>query len=439
MKPALLTETFKDGIWSSTFQHIESIQSLVKDLSQDDFLTLIRLSCSALTHLHTSASSLKYKEALAIEIDAHSKRMMESHTKEKEAYTSQHTIELIQLKATIEELQIQNKSLKTQYMDLHTVNEETFRSAISTLKREKDEQYTKEIERMREDMKERVNELQKIYSESSQKVKKETCVSSEIGKKGEKEFEELVAEYTDWGTLTNTSKTPHNADWACMIRKVNTLFEIKNYSSNVPMREITKFEDDMKLHSDVPFGVFISMNTEITGKRFHKSIVIVWTSEAQMLIYISCFREQDMKAIFMFLDICVDIAYRCYRLVKDRPDDSDTCIILQRKIQGIQTLVEKELISLATWVRDTKAEHRVAMDVLEKQHIITLGRISHTKTSLLNILELMGTDTSTNIIDVNGVVTEDYVTAPEPAPASASLASPAEKVQKKKNKLKVPP
>jgi hypothetical protein len=410
MNHALVSETFKDGIWSSTFQHQESIQALVKGLTQDDFLTLLRLASSALLHLHTSASSLKYKEALTLEIDTHTQRMKDGYKKEREAENSQHTMEVIRLKTVIEELQIQNKSLKTQFNDLNTVNQETFRTSLASMKAEKDEQYTKEIERMREDMKERVGELQRIYSEAAIKAKKEACVSSEIGKKGEKDFEELVAEYTSWGALTNTSKIPHNADWSCMIRKTSTLFEIKNYSSDVPTREITKFEDDMKLHSDIHFGAFLSMNTGISGKRFDKTIVLDWTSSGQMLVYISYFRAQDMTAMFLFLDMCADIAYRCYRLVQDRPDDSDTCLKLQQKIQGIQSLVEKELVSLATWMRDMKAEHQVAMDILSKQHIVNLGRIAHTKTSLTNILDLMGS--SDDHGDIVSAVAPEVVASP---------------------------
>jgi hypothetical protein len=389
METALISETFKDGIWTSSFHHTDSIQALVKGLNPVDFVTLLRLSSSALTHLHSSASTLKYKEALSVEIEAHTQKIKDSAKKEKDADASHYTMEVTRLKATLEELQIQNKSLKSQFAELHEKNQETFRSSIAAMKIEKDEQYSREINRMREDMKERVLELQKIYAEASAKTKKETSVSSEIGKKGERDFQDLVSDYTSWGTLVKTSDIPHNADWACMIRKTNTLFEIKNYSSDVPTREVTKFEDDMKLHSDVHFGAFLSMNTSICGKRFDKTIVIDWTSNAQMLVYISCFRQQDLPAMFMFLDMCADIAYRCYRLIQDRPDDSEACLQLERKIQGVQVLIERELVSLSGWLRDFKSEHQVAMDHLTKQYNVNLGRIAHTKTSLMSILEIM--------------------------------------------------
>jgi len=396
MELALLSETFQDGVWSSTFRHTESIQALVKDLTQEDFLTLIRLAGSALSHLHTSASSLKYKEAISAELETHTRRIKEAAKQEKESLlyeketsASRHSIELVRLKATIEELQIQNKSLKSQFADISSASQETFRTSLEAMKAEKDQQYTKEIERMREDMKERLGEMQKIYAENALKAKKESSVSSEIGKKGERDFQDLVGDYTSWGALTDNSKKAHHADWACMIRKTSTFFEVKNYTDDVPTREITKFENDMKLHSDVHFGAFISMNTGIAGKRFDKNIIIDWTSESQMLVYISNFRKQDMPGMFLFLDMCADIAYKCYRLVKDRPDDSESCIQLQRKLQGVQAVVEKEMVSLAAWIRDSKSEHQVAMDLLAKQHTVNLSKIVHMKDSLLYLIGMI--------------------------------------------------
>jgi hypothetical protein len=401
MALALLSETYEDGTWSSTFHHCESIQAFVKDLTQEDFITLLRLSSSALKHLHTSAGNQKYKEALAVEIDSHTRRIKDTAKQEKEALlyekeseANRHSMEILRLKATIEELQIQNKSIKTQFEDISKAGQETFRTSLAAIKAEKDEQYTKEIERIREDMKERIAEVQKIYTETTSKSKKESYVSSEIGKKGEREFKELAAEYTSWGDMEDTSKVAHNADLACMIRKTNTLFEIKNYSSDAPTREVTKFEDDMKLHSNIPFGVFISMKTGIVGKRFDKPIIIDWTSNSQMLVYISSFLSQDMPAMFLFIDMCADIAYRCYRLIQDRPEDSETCLRLQRKVQGIQSLVEKELVTLGTWVRDMKSEHQVAMDLLEKQHTMNLAKLVHMKDSLGHMISIMGGDDS---------------------------------------------
>jgi hypothetical protein len=411
---SFVSETFKDGEWLSTFRHSESIKDIVADLSNDNFLVLIRLASSALKHLHTSTKTIQYKEALEKEITLHTQRLQQTAKEtydslafEKESAENKHSLEIVRLRATIEELQIQNKSIKEQFADIQIASEKTFRSSLDTLKAEKDEQYSKEIARLREDTKERISELQKIYNEIDLRIKKESAVSSEIGKKGERDFETLAGEYTEWGTLINTSKIPHNADWACIIRNCNTLFEIKNYTSDIPLREITKFEDDIKLHGDVHFGAFISMNTPLQGKRFDKMITIDWTTTSQMLVYISCFHKQDMPAMFMFLDMCADIAYKCYRIVNDRPDDSESCLRLQGKIKQIQCLVEKEILNMTTWIRDLKGDHQLAIDLLTKQHTMNLSKISHMKTSLIDMIEILGSDTSES--GINGSVSNELV------------------------------
>ena len=394
---SFVSETFKDGEWSSTFRHSESIKDIVCDLSNDNFLVLMRLASSALTHLHTSTKTIQYKEALEKEISLHTSRLQslakekyESLAFEKQAAENKHSLESLRLRATIEELEIQNKSIKEQFADIQLASEKIFRTSLDALKAEKDEQYSKEIARIREDAKERISELQKIYSDIDQRIKKESAVSSEIGKKGERDFETLAGEYTQWGALVNTSKIPHNADWGCMIRNCNTLFEIKNYTSDIPLREITKFEDDIKSHGDVHFGAFISMNTPLQGKRFDKTITIDWTNTSQMLVYISCFNQQDIAAMFIFLDMCADIAYKCYRLVNDKPDDSESCLRLQSKIKQIQCLVEKEIVNMTAWIRDLKGDHQLAIDLLTKQHTINLSKISHMKTSLVDMIDILG-------------------------------------------------
>lgn len=394
---ALVSETFENGEWTSIFHHTESIYPLVKGLSQDDFLTVIHLAASALTHLQTSSEKIQYKEALEKEIQLHTLRIKEASQKaydallfEKESDSSKTTIEINRLKAMINELQIKNDNIQSQFAELHSISQETFNTNLNAMRAEKDEQYSKEITRMREETKERIEEIKKIYSENDLRIKKESAVSSEIGKKGELDFEELVAQYTKWGALRKTSKIAHNADWGCNIRKCNTLFEVKNYSDDIPLREITKFEEDIKSHGEVHFGVFISLNTELQGKRFKNDITIDWTSKSQMLIYVSSLRSQDIKSVFLFLDMCSDIAYRYYMLANDRPDDSQECIRLQSQIQTMKILIDKEFASIADWLRDIKTDHKNAVELLNKNHVLNVSRITHMKTTFLHMFEVIG-------------------------------------------------
>ena len=99
--------------------------------------------------------------------------------------------------------------------------------------------------------------------------------SALIGQSGEKYVEKI---YSKNYTVDNTAKQGRAGD--LLIRRkhhvpdpVETalLIEVKKYTSSVPSHEIEKFYRDLNANSDIRGGVFISLQTKISGipKPFH--------------------------------------------------------------------------------------------------------------------------------------------------------------------------
>jgi hypothetical protein len=70
---ALVSETFSDGTWSSTYIHPTSVQQIVKDISPDDFCIILSLAANALHNINQSANTIQYKEAIQKQVESYTR------------------------------------------------------------------------------------------------------------------------------------------------------------------------------------------------------------------------------------------------------------------------------------------------------------------------------------------------------------------------------
>lgn len=418
---AFVSEQYTRGEWMSTFRHPESIKDIVKDLAPDDFSTLLRLAASSLSSMKKEASDAQYKESLTRDVEEQTRKLKKKAEEELDRALGEKQQEVTRLRTLVTELEVQKESLReglvrgeaeyrtslrsvkeesaathtkemarmhayteglqTQLLQLQEKSQAAFQSSLALL----EERYGRDVERMRGDMNVRVAELQALLAKAEESRKVGSC---DIGQKGEREFEELVAEYTHWGTLENTSKQPHCADWSCVVRKCKILFEVKNYASDIPKAEVTKFERDMSLHSDVPLGIFLSLKSRLQGKKYNEFMTIEWSPASQMMIYINHFQNQDLRAVFAFLDVCIDVAFRTYRLAQSIPNESED-MRMQEKLVKIRGLISHELLRTGEWIKETRSETRAVIDLLTKQGVVNQEKIQTTRSTLTSILGIM--------------------------------------------------
>jgi hypothetical protein len=202
------------GEWISTFRHTESIKDLMHNITKEDFPTLIRLASLSLASMRKEATDIQYKETLDRDVEEQTQRIRKKGQEEMDRVLLEKQQELIRLKTTITELTVQREaqarneaeyreslrivqegtqsthrkeidrlhaytqSLQAQILQAQEKSHQGFQGSLQAI----EERYGKEVERVREDMRVRVSELQGLLakSEDSRKVG-----SRDIGHKNE--------------------------------------------------------------------------------------------------------------------------------------------------------------------------------------------------------------------------------------------------------------
>jgi hypothetical protein len=343
--------------------------------------------------------------------------------------TSAHEKEIARLQ---DMLHASNKERATQCQ----AQEAYFKDLLMTAKRQSDADKEREIARL-QDMHSKISaERAKQFETQNKEIKEaydalkvtysKDLVSSQKGKQGEKEIDELVAEFTRWGPLINTSKLPHATDRSCKIKGCDTFFEVKNYADDVPSKEVAKFQRDMEEHADVPLGVFISLKTNIVGKKGGNFIQFEWTSHSQLLIYINSFYTHSAEDCLAFIDNCADIALSMYKL-SDRPEDSDVTLMLQTRINQAKLIAEKELKKTTELLTTLNLNKKTLIETITKHHTDSSQHIKH---SLLSLKELIGFLAGTEVDEESAASAPKDATAYDPA--APKEAAPKKKSSKTK-------
>lgn len=425
---ALLSEVKEGDTYVSTYQHPNSISEIMKEFTPQEFETIITLAVSALKELHSSSTTLQYKDMLSKEIAKQTDKfqveiseLLAKQEKETQSLQVTHKRKLAdldsELKTLRSELQISEFSLqkmREQFEELKKTSNSVLQTSIQEIIKQKEDQYQKEIERLQtlhtkmvdrleSQAKERViqcdtqhkeslEKLKELYTEKEEKLRKDfekSLVSSERGKQGEQEFEDLVKEYVLWPPLVNMSKTSHGTDRGCRIRRCNTLFEIKNYTNDVPSKEVEKFERDMAENSDVPLGVFISLRTNITSKKSGNFIVINWTPKSQLLLYINSFYTHSPGDVLTFIDMCADIAWMVFDTARKSPQESESTLQLESKIEQVKVFVEKELKRTTEFLTTLAHDKKFMIEQITKQNTAYTYSVQQSKQALQGMLSIL--------------------------------------------------
>jgi hypothetical protein len=245
------------------------------------FEIILLLASEALQTLHDKTSSLQFQEILSkkinevtnqkeCEISSLQRDFQNKMTFEKSQTEKTYTSEIVKKDTRIRELEIAfdqtSKSymlLNQNFLDLQSSSHESFQKNISSVLDKQKATYDSQIAMLDKVYKEQISSLQESLAHHTKHALKDSN-SSLKGKIGETGFDALVERHTTW-EIENTSGTPQSCDRFGTIRGCKTLFELKNYSQNVPRKEVDKFKRDMELHGDCPVGIFISYNTNIVG------------------------------------------------------------------------------------------------------------------------------------------------------------------------------
>jgi len=417
---AFISEKREGDYYVSTYKHHQSLYEDAKNLTTKDFQTIIPLAVSALNNLNQSLSSVEYQEMIVKEVarhtvffDADKARLEKDKSlallkKDKEYETI-----LAPLNSRVEGLVNENSKLLAQ-LELANYYKDQIHQNNQTLKKESEAdtraflekqsyQHTLELERLRETLenqgRERVAQCDKQHNDNSERMRilyeeqiakyEKNTGSSNKGKQGEKEFADLVTQFTDWAKVQDVSKTSHSTDMRCKIRNCQTLFEIKKYSEDVPTKEVAKFERDMEENQDCPMGVFISLHTNITSKKSGNFMTSSWSPKSQLLIYVNSFYNHSAEDVLTFIDMCSDTAWKLFKSSMDTPDESEMTSELQGRIEQAKVFIEKDIKRLAELITKMNHNKKFLIDSITKQNADCVGDIQQNRHSLQCMLEVL--------------------------------------------------
>ena len=431
---AFISQEYNNGFYHSTFRHSLPLHQTLRESNVHEFNSIISLATQAIAELRRSAHNSLYASRISEEIQKHTDLFTSEKLKIQEDMNlllqkSENDCSIIQttyeqklkaleskkskLEAELSVAEVSISKMKEQFNSLKVDSECILDISIKKIVRQKEEQYEREIERIQQSHKhacetlekqarervqqcdtqhkESIEKMRELYSEKEKELLRnyeKTFVSSSRGKQGEEEFETIVARCVSWPPMINMSKTSHGTDRRCKIRNCHSLFEIKNYSDDVPSKEVVKFERDMEENQDCPLGVFISLNTNIVGKKSGNFITMTWSPKSQLLLYINSFYSHTPEDIITFIDICADLAWSIFKSANDTPEEIDTVIHLESRIGQAKIYVEKEIKRMTDLLRSVNHNKTFLIDTINKQSTEYAYNIQQSRQALKGILEI---------------------------------------------------
>ena len=400
MATALLNQIKENNNYISTWKHNKPIPSILETCTPNEFETILELSSKALESLRQSASSLQFQDILQnkiLEVETKKNRELETQRKQSEEKriheTSKLQKEIHELQTHLEQSIKSYQVVNQNFLSLQSGTQENFDKSLNNALQQQKQSFESQHNRLENIYKEQIHKLQTSLEHYTKTTIKQN-ISSNKGKIGEQEFENLVDNFTTW-SIENKTKTPNSCDMFGNIKGCKTLFEIKNYSNNVPKKEIDKFKRDMEIHRDCPLGIFISLNTNIVGGR-QDFFYTEFSSSNQLLIYIQQFNNYEPSTLFSILDSLIDIAILLHSKCSSVETDSN----LQSKVDSIKPILQTQINNIANIIKELTNNTKFVIESIQKNHSSMKHHLDTLQFTMKTIIQtLFETSTDLMILD----------------------------------------
>ena len=388
-KQALQLQTTKDNYYISTWKHTKPIPSILENCTCDEFETILELSSKALESLRQSASSLQFQDILNKKINEVEIKKNLQLENQRNQFEEKRIHETNNLQKEIRELQTHlEQSMKSyqvvnqNFLNLQNSSQENFDKSLNNALHQQKQSFESHHIRLENIYKERIHKLEQSLEHYTKSAISQN-VSSNKGKTGEQNFDTLVENFTTW-SIEDTSKTPQSCDRYGLIKGCKTLFEIKNYSYNIPKKETDKFKRDMEIHKDCPLGIFISLNTNIVGGK-QEFFYTEFTSSNQLLIYIQQFNTYEPSTLFSILDSLIDIATLLHSKCSSSENDSN----LQSKVDSIKPILLTQINNIINIVKELTNNNKHIIDSIQKNHSSIKHQLDTLQFTVKTILQML--------------------------------------------------
>ena len=249
-----------------------------------------------------------------------------------------------------------------------------------------------------------------LRKEQEMQVKIQRSVSSVFrGQDGEAYFGTIVKEKKGWN-LENTSKIPHSCDYSSVILNTPVFFELKNYgSAAVKQHEVIKFLRDMKEHPEVLVGVFISLNTGISGKLPCTPISIDWIHGNQCVLYIQSLTDLDIDHVLSLIEQIVHIT-NIFNKNMAMTDTKEDTMFYQQRIDRAKVFLDETITRGAKLIKRILTDKQEQIKTIELSTSHVISELKHQHADITSSIDtLLGTyseivEDIPRLIDVNTVI-----------------------------------
>ena len=411
---ASLTDEFtRKNICAQQFKDIEQAHKTECNALQSEYLT--KLSTS-LNPLITKISDLESSHQATIEQVKNNYELRLKALQKEKALVESESFNAKQENETASKRE--EKALRKRVSEL-----EIELHAASQSEHSIREKCQREFDRLLETIKEKNAELLEVKQDALDKreqailrkeqemqVKIQRSVSSVFrGQDGEAYFGTIVKEKKGWN-LENTSKIPHSCDYSSVILNTPVFFELKNYgSAAVKQHEVIKFLRDMKEHPEVLVGVFISLNTGISGKLPCTPISIDWIHGNQCVLYIQSLTDLDIDHVLSLIEQIVHIT-NIFNKNMAMTDTKEDTMFYQQRIDRAKVFLDETITRGAKLIKRILTDKQEQIKTIELSTSHVISELKHQHADITSSIDtLLGTyseivEDIPRLIDVNTVI-----------------------------------
>jgi hypothetical protein len=311
----------------------------------------------------------KSKATIESELASSRTELESAHKKEIRTITKR----LVELEA---EIQVANKSESL-------IRERCQEEAARHLKVVEDAH--KEIIRVKEEcLSQREQKL--IIKEQELQSKIQRTASSVLkGQDGEHYFKAIAKEKMNWEL---TKMPTFSCDYSATIHNMSVLFEIKNYTHAVKTDEVKKFLRDMKLHPEVPVGVFISLGSSIQGRDPNVPVGIEWINDSQCAMYFQSCAEIDVDYTLSIINQVIRITQAFNGIIESRDLDSSEPIFKSR-IDQAKVYLDRMVTRGNKLMKKIVSDKKQQIDLIEMNTAHNLSELKYQQSDLTTTIQTL--------------------------------------------------
>ena len=256
----------------------------------------------------------------------------------------------------IDELREEKNRIKNELFSDFTLKTETINTELILMRKKVEQlgdkrlvmqkEHHNNLTNQKDEMERKLTEQRENYEKKLDELREKlinmsniTNVSSKKGQEGENwVFNELVRQFKS-SQVEDCHTKGHKGDFTVAQGEMKGMFESKNYTRNVPKREIKKFRSDIENNADLRYGIMLSLKSGIVN---HNDLSLEFCA-GKPLVYLHMVKDEPFK-IKIAYDICQLILKNidCFDITKE-----ETQLKLKEKVKVI-TSRHKSLVCKVT-------------------------------------------------------------------------------------------